>query len=103
MIWLVAAMVDGSVGYYTPQAAESQIRGFLNGRNVSYAERTICLYKCDLALEILSDVRYFLSLEEINEERVRKIVNFVRKWYEIDVEDWAKSKTISMMYPTMVI
>ena len=63
----------------------------------------MCIYKCDLALEILSDVRYFLALEERDEERVRRKVEFVRKWYEIDAKDWGKSKTVSMMYPTMVI
>jgi len=102
MLWLIAAMVDGSVGYYTPRAAEMQVERFLGGRNESYAERTMCIYNCDLALEILSDVRYFLMLEEIDEDKVRKVVEFVRKWCEINAKDWAKSKTISMTYPTIV-
>ena len=68
-------------------------------RTRGYAERTMCIYKCDLALEILGDVRYFLAIKE----RARRKVEFVREWYEIGGRDWARSKMVSMMYPTMGI
>ncbi|PCN51087.1 hypothetical protein B6U99_01340 [Candidatus Geothermarchaeota archaeon ex4572_27] len=72
MPWLIAAMADANVGYYSSQSAELQIERFLDVKNEGYAERTMCLYNCDLALEILSDIRYFLLLEERDRERVRK-------------------------------
>jgi len=36
-------------------------------------------------------------------ERARRKVEFVREWYEIGGRDWARSKMVSMMYPTMGI
>ena len=54
----------------------------------SCAERTMCLYNCDLALEVLSDVRYFLLPEEINRDGVRRKIEFIRE---------------SMIYPMTVI
>lgn len=79
----------GAWGYYTPQGDELQVERFLNGEDKGYAERTMCLYSCDLALEVLSDVRY-LAPEEIDKEKVGKKVGFVRE--RCKVRDRGKSK-----------
>jgi len=46
--WVVAAMVDGSIGYHTPKHAEILIDRFLSGKEKDYCERCDACFKSDL-------------------------------------------------------
>ncbi len=46
--WLIAALVDGSIGYHTPQGAKRLIESALQGETKDYCERCLAVYKGDL-------------------------------------------------------
>jgi hypothetical protein len=65
--FVIAAVVDGSGGSYSPRDAERCIDRFLLGEDNEYTERCINLYEYDLVEMIFNDVWSFLEVTE--EER----------------------------------
>ena len=64
--WVIAAMVEGSIGYHTPSGAKKLIDNFIEGVKESFCERCYCCYKANLELMILNDIEGFERLEEYN-------------------------------------
>ena len=98
--WLIAAIVDGSVGYYTPDLAKRLIDDWKKGVRRCYSERCMALYGCDLGKMLLSDFKKFEYLEKSGGtkpiiERVKKIIEIERGSNPI------VGMQISAMYPTL--
>ncbi|MEM2355489.1 MAG: hypothetical protein QXO00_04130 [Candidatus Bathyarchaeia archaeon] len=97
--WIIAAMVDGSIGYHTFQSAENVLECVLNNW-FTVCERTMALYHCDASLEVASDIFRFERLFRENPEKAKRILEFVKR---LEGLSWDKAITISMMYPTITI
>jgi hypothetical protein len=96
--WIIAAMVDGSVGYHDPEHAERLIRDYLNGIRESWCERCIACFDADLEKMILSDIEMFERLEQRDPEKTKRIIEFVQRLMKTDE---TTRMTVSMMYSTM--
>jgi hypothetical protein len=96
--WVIAAMVDGSVGYHSHSSAENLLKHVLADQ-FWVCERTTAMYKGDASEEILHDIRCFEALERVEPETVKRIVEFVKKTSNLDV---IQSWTFSAMYPTLM-
>jgi hypothetical protein len=97
--WIVAAMVEGSIGYHSPQGAKQLIRDYINGKQFDACERCYCCYGGDLEAMILSDVERFLYLEKHNPKKVERIINFVKQTAKLSN---IGQMTASMFYPTLI-
>ena len=96
--WVVAAVVDGSIGYYTPEIAERMIKATLEGK-LWISERTLACYSGDQVQEILSDIRKFEYLERHYPDRAKAIIEFVKTWRNLNTAD---ALTVGLMYPTLL-
>ena len=70
--WLCAALVDGSIGYYSPTSARIIVREFKRGETENYSERCIALYKCNLLKELVHDIRSFESRENYDNDGAQR-------------------------------
>jgi hypothetical protein len=96
--WCIAALVDGSIGYYWYDTAKRLIESVLKGRNW-VSERTGACFGGNSAKEALFDFRNFERLEERDPERARGIVELVKRTAGLDIiQAW----TFSALYPTFV-
>jgi hypothetical protein len=96
--WCIAALVDGSIGYYWYDTAKRLIESVLNGRNW-ICERTVACFGGNSAEEALFDFRNFERLEERDPERVKRIIELVKRTANLDIpEAW----TFSALYPTFI-
>lgn len=98
--WLIAAMVDGSIGYHTPPGAKRMIESVLQGETKDYCERCLAIYKGDLLKMIGSDIEKLEYLEKRYPEKVKRLIEAVK---EISALNQQQQTTISLMYPTMRI
>ncbi len=98
--WVVAAMVEGSIGYHTPKHARLLIRRFREGEREDYCERCIALFNCNLVDMVYWDVVRFERLEERYPEKVKKLLEFVKK---VEKLDDGGQLAVSLAYPTMSI
>jgi hypothetical protein len=97
--WCIAALVDGSIGYYCYDTARRLIESVLKGRNW-VCERTGACFRGNSAEEALFDFRNFERLEERDPERVRRVIELVKRTAGLDTpEAW----TFSCMYPTFIL
>jgi hypothetical protein len=94
--WCVAALVDGSAGYYWYDTAKRFVENLLKGRNW-VTERTGACFRGNAAREALFDFENFERLEGRDPERVRRIVEFVKRSAGLGT---AEAWTFSAMYPT---
>ena len=78
--WLCAALVDGSIGYYTPTSAKIIVQEFERGETENYSERCIALYRCNLLKELVHDIRSFENHENYDSEGVQRLI---RKMQEV--------------------
>ena len=77
--WVVAALVDGSIGYYGAQSARIVVEEFKRGETENYSERCIALYKCDLLSEMVHDIKYFQRREESDQKGAQKLIKRVQE------------------------
>jgi len=96
--WAIAAMVDGSIGYHSPQSAKIRIEQLIEGERVSGCERTYACYGGDSLKEIEADFTYFLHIEKSNPEKVKRLVKLMKKLTKLStIQQW----TLSAAYPTL--
>lgn len=100
MPWLVAAMVEGSIGYHTPRHAEVVIESALSGKTKDYCERCMACFKEDMFEMINYDVGLMLRLEDRDVERATRLVDTVKIISGMNSE---AQMTMSLAYPTMNI
>ena len=98
--WVVAAVVEGSLGYHTPTDADLLISDLIErGRTQDWCERCLACYGGDLVSMIHSDIVTFERLEKMNPDRARRVVDYVKKVKELDS---VQQQTLGLLYPTSV-
>ena len=92
--WLIAAIVHGSIGYYTPLGAENILNSYIRGDRENYSERCVTCFQCDLEKEILHDISAFESLDGSSQTKLVETIREVRKM------DGVSQTTFGLFYPT---
>lgn len=99
--WIVAAMVDGSIGYHDPAGARRKVKRYLEGDRQNFCERCSALYGADLEKMILSDISQFEYVEAGSPERAKRIIEYCKVWEERVKGDVFNS--VGLAYPTLMI
>jgi len=99
-LWLVAAMVEGSIGYHTPKHAEKLIEKALTGETIDWCERCDACFGRDLFKMINFDIRKMLFLEDRDAAKARRLVDMVKIISGLSGE---AQSSVSMAYPTLNI
>jgi len=100
MLWYIAAMVEGSIGYHSPASAEIRVRALMEDRYVMECERCSACFEGDSIAEMEYDFKVFGYLEQKNPQkaqRIMQIVDKVAKWKDNDQTGFG------LMYPTLGI
>jgi hypothetical protein len=97
MDWLIAAMVEGSIGYHSPRSAKMLIESALNGEINDACERCLACYKGNLLDMIESDVRGMRFMEQNLPENASRLVQAMSRLSTLTP---LQEMTFSMMYPT---
>jgi hypothetical protein len=100
MDWLIAAMVEGSIGYHSPPGARKLIEGALTGETRDYCERCLACFKGDLLQMIDHDVKGMQYIEEKNPAKFKRVMEAVRQISGMIQE---QQMIIGLMYPTIGI
>ena len=100
--WLVAAIVDGSIGYSDPRHARILIKRYKEGARQDFCERCHACYGADLEKMILSDITYFTLVEENSPGRAARVIEFVQIWEE-KVGESDPLNSAGLFYPTIMI
>ena len=79
MDWLVAAMIEGSIGYHSPKHAKILIERAVAGEVKDYCERCVACFNCDLMKMIERDVEIFERLEARDPHRSERIVSVAKQ------------------------
>lgn len=98
-LWLIAAMIEGSIGYHSPEHAKRLIHDYMNGERRDSCERCYCCYGSDLEAMITRDVEHFLYLEQHNPEKVARIAEYTKQTMNFS---GVEQMTASVMYPTAI-
>lgn len=98
--WLIAAMVEGSIGYHTPRHADIIIDNALSGKTRDYCERCDACFGTDLYEMINYDTGLMLHIEDRDPEKVTRLIETVKIISGMNSE---AQTTISLAYPTMNI
>lgn len=96
--WVIAALVDGSIGYYSPHSAKIALEDYQRGSNESWAERSMACFHCDLLKEILHDIKGFARLRTYENGPARQdlLIQFVQK--SMNISDYGFNGTFSCTY-----
>src|SRR5665811_580078 len=86
MDWLVAALIEGSIGYHSPKHAKILINRAIAGEVKDYCERCVACFNCDLMKMIERDVEIFEHLESRDPQRSKRFVNFAKQIASLDEE-----------------
>jgi hypothetical protein len=97
--WLIAAMVEGSLGYHSPKHARMVIERALAGETKDYCERCMSSYGTDLLAMIEIDVRNMERLEARNPGRCGDIVRDVGRMAGMSAEE---QQIAGLMYPSVI-
>lgn len=100
MDWLITAMVDGSIGYHSPNGAKCLIERALKGEIKDWCERCLCCYRGDLMAMIESDIKKMLIIEKHNPGRAQRLMDATRKILAARLTT-SQEMTMSALYPTM--
>ncbi len=98
MDWLIAAMIEGSIGYHSPKHAKILIERAVAGEAKDYCERCVACFNCDLMKMIERDVEIFERLEARDPHRSERIVCFSKQIASLNEE---RQSLVSLAYPTM--
>ena len=96
--WVVAAMVEGSLGYHTPQHARNLIKRFREGIKEDWCERCLAMFQGNLLRMMYYDIRIFERVEEKDPERAKRIIKFVRNVEKLKPEEQIM---VGLRYPAM--
>jgi len=94
--WIIAAMIDGSIGYHSYESARIMVENALKGRFWG-CERTSACFNSDPIAEILHDVRYLEAKQRYDPEAVLRLARYVVALKELDP---IAQQTAGLMYPT---
>lgn len=94
---MVAALVEGSIGYFTVDHADIDIADFKRGGMKSYCERADACFKLDRVAMYVHDIGVF---NRCSPEKQSKLVELVKQLRKLD---HMGQVSISMAYPTSFI
>lgn len=92
---LIAALVEDSIGYLSPRAAELHIDKWERGEKTCCCERCYSVFQTDLHACLKSATTHW---QELGAERKRRTVKLVERVSKLDAVSQA---TAGLMYPTM--
>lgn len=95
--WMIAALVYGSIGYYSPHFAKIHLDRLRN-RAFDSNERVDACFAGDSSRELEHDTRNFSSWEAIHPDKASELVDFVKKTKQ--VTDFAFNAGFSAAAPT---
>jgi hypothetical protein len=98
MDWLIAALIEGSIGYHSPKHAKILIERAVAGETKDYCERCMACFNCDLMKMIERDVEIFERLEARDTQRSERIVSVAKQIARLDEDG---QSLVSLAYPTM--
>ena len=96
-LWVIAALVDGSIGYYQPNSAHITLERFKQGEIKWYSERCSACFRNNGPYMIYCDVERF---KEIDTDKQDAIIDYCKALIDADNET---QLSYSMLYPTMNI
>jgi hypothetical protein len=99
--WIIAAIVEGSIGYYDPHGARRVIEKYIEGERQNFCERCYCLYDGDQEKMVLDDIRKFLYLEQSCPDRFKNVMKFIEAWASMPEQPFGG--TIGLAYPTIIL
>ena len=91
----VCALVEASIGYFTPRQAALVVEAYERGEAENACERCLACFGGDLRRMVESDRRYWSRLPERRKDGVRE---YVRQVMELD---GPRQETLGLMYPTL--
>ena len=91
--WCRAALVHGSIGYYTAETSKIALKNYLQGLN-PISERCYCCYNADFELMLTCDFRGF---EWASLEKQHRVISQVHAMDKMSSE---AQMSVSMLYPT---
>jgi hypothetical protein len=98
---LIAAIVDDSIGYATPDHAARHVEDYREDRESVYCERGAAVFDRDLDSLIESARAHWLRIETGNPEKVERLFETVERWQEVENQEGPMaSMGISVLYPT---
>jgi len=95
--WLVAAVVHGSIGYYSPLGAQNCIDEYVRGQRENYSERCSTCFGSDLEKEILHDLN---SFEPLSHDKQNRILDIIK---QVGMQDPVSQTTFGLLYPSQMI
>ncbi len=100
--WVVAAIVDGSIGYSDPKHAKILIKHYKEGERRDFCERCYALYDGNLEKMILDDISKFEYAQETSPDRAKRVIEFVKVWDE-KAGNSDPLNSVGLAYPTIMI
>ncbi len=92
--WVIAALIEGSIGYHSVKGARILIEDIKNGRTTDACERCIACFKGDLLSMVKYDIDGFKRMSPAKVERLVKAVQQLEKLSTVE------QVTFSLMFPT---
>jgi hypothetical protein len=92
--WVIAALIEGSIGYHSPAHARRIIENVKKGEIEDYCERCTACFRRDLLAMVKHDIDGFRHVSQAKVERLMKAVPQLEKLSDV------QQMTFSLMYPT---
>jgi len=92
--WVVAAMIEGSIGYHSVEDARLLIQNIKNGRTMDACERCLSCFKVDLLAMVRYDIDGF---KRVRPEKVERLVSAVQQLEKLST---VQQMTFGLLYPT---
>ena len=99
MDWAIAAIIDGSIGYYSYKGAKLLLEEIKKGKTTDYSERCYSLYGGNAVKMVAHDFRMFKYKEEVLPDQAKANIEFANKMGQI--KDEADALTVGLLYPTL--
>ncbi|MFA7206305.1 MAG: hypothetical protein WC102_08260 [Saccharofermentanales bacterium] len=96
--WVIAALIDGSIGYHTYNDAKRLIQSYKDGETEDWCERCMACYGCSLIHMMYSDVHRMFINEEHCPNLIAPLLNRVKSMSILNDSD---SMMVSLAYPTL--
>ncbi len=92
--WVVAAMIEGSIGYHSPAQARRLIENVKKGATEDWCERCTACFNRDLLAMVKHDIDGFLHA---GPAKVARLVGAVKQLEKLGS---VQQMTFGLMYPT---
>ncbi len=93
--WVVAAMIEGSIGYHSPGQARRLIKNMRDGETQDWCERCVACFKGDLLGMLKHDIDGFRRVSRV------KVTRLVKAVPQLGTMNSAQQMAFSLMYPTV--